>query len=85
MATLIKIGNSKGIRIPQPIIKQANLENVEIEFVVTKEGLLLKPVKQRKRVLWKENIEKILSKNKDEKDEGIIEEFLNEKFEDWEW
>jgi len=84
MATLIKIGNSKGIRIPQPIIKQANLENAEIEFVVTKEGLLLKPIKQ-KRAAWKEDIEKVLAKNKDKKDEGVIEEFLNEKFEDWEW
>jgi antitoxin MazE len=84
MATLIKIGNSKGIRIPQPIIKQANLENAEIEFVVTKEGLLLKPVKQ-KRASWKEDIEKVLAKNKNKKDEGVIEEFLNEKFEDWEW
>jgi len=84
MATLIKIGNSKGIRIPQPIIKQANLENAEIEFVVTKEGLLLKPIKQ-KRTAWKEDIEKVLAKNKNKKDEGVIEEFLNEKFEDWEW
>ena len=84
MTTLIKIGNSKGIRIPQPIIKQANLENAEIEFVVTKEGLLLKPIKQ-KRAAWKEDIEKVLAKNKDKKDEGVIEEFLNEKFEDWEW
>ncbi|BCD61632.1 antitoxin MazE [Nitratiruptor sp. YY08-26] len=85
MATLIKIGNSKGIRIPQPIIKQANLENAEIEFVVTKEGLLLKPIKQKNRLNWKENIEEVLAKNKDKKDKGIVEEFLNETFEDWEW
>ena len=84
MATLIKIGNSQGIRIPQPIIKQANLENTEIEFVVTQEGLLLKPIKHS-RDTWKKNIEEILAKNKNKKDEGIVEEFLNEKFEDWEW
>jgi len=84
MAKLITIGNSKGIRIPQPIIKQANLENSEIEFVVTQEGLLLKPIKNR-RAKWRKNIEEILAKNEGQQDEGIIEEFLNEKFEDWQW
>ena len=84
MAKLIAIGNSKGIRIPQPIIKQANLENSEIEFVVTQEGLLLKPIKKT-RAEWRKNIEEVFAKNQGQKDEGIIEEFLDEKLEDWEW
>jgi len=82
MASLIKIGNSKGIRIPQPIIKQAGLEG-EIEFIVTKEGLLLKPVK-KSREGWRENIEKTLDRHRG-KDDGIIEEFLAEPFDEWEW
>ncbi len=85
MATLIKIGNSQGIRIPKPIIKQANLENVEIEFEVTKDGLLLKPVRKSIRQNWEEDIKKTLSKNQNRKDEGIVQEFIEEELESWEW
>ena len=85
MTMLTKIGNSQGIRIPKPIIKQANLENVEIEFEVTKDGLLLKPVKKSIRQNWEEDIKKTLSKNQNRKDEGVVKEFLEEEFESWEW
>ena len=85
MTMLTKIGNSQGVRIPKPIIKQANLENVEIEFEVTKDGLLLKPVKKSIRQNWEEDIKKTLSKNQNRKDEGVVKEFLEEELESWEW
>jgi len=85
MTMLTKIGNSQGIRIPKPIIKQANLENTEIEFEVTKNGLLLKPVKKPIRQNWEKNIKDTLSKNKDLKDEGILEDLLDEELQEWEW
>ena len=52
MTMLTKIGNSQGVRIPKPLIKQAKLENCEIEFELTKDGLLLKPVKNNPREGW---------------------------------
>jgi antitoxin MazE len=86
MTKLTKIGNSQGVRIPKPIIKQANLENVEIEFEVIKDGLLLKPVKKIVRKNWEDNIKDILSKNRDKKDEGLLKEFLNDDdLDEWEW
>ncbi len=85
MTMLTKIGNSHGVRIPKPIIKQANLDNSEIEFEVTKDGLLLKPVKKSIRKDWEKNIEDTLSKNKDLKDEGILEDLLEEELPEWEW
>ena len=45
MAKIIKIGNSQGIRIPKPIIALANLENIELDFVVLDSGLLITPDK----------------------------------------
>jgi len=45
MAHLIKIGNSQGIRIPQPLIKQAQLDNAELSFQVVENGLLISPAK----------------------------------------
>jgi antitoxin MazE len=49
MAHLIKIGNSQGIRIPQPLIKQANLEGQEFEIHVVDNGLLITPVKKTRQ------------------------------------
>jgi len=85
MTMLTKIGNSQGVRIPKPIIKQANLENSEIEFEVTQNGLLLKPVKKSIRQNWEENIKNTLSKNKNIKDEGLLEDLLDEELQEWEW
>ena len=84
MTMLTKIGNSQGIRIPKPIIKQAKLENSEIEFEVTKDGLLLKPVKKVSRKDWEKNIKEVISKNAQE-DEAILQEWLDEKLDEWEW
>jgi antitoxin MazE len=55
MAKIIKIGNSQGIRIPKPIIALANLENIELDFVVLDSGLLITPDKKA-RVGWKNNV-----------------------------
>lgn len=86
MTMLTKIGNSQGVRIPKPIIKQANLENVEIEFEIIKEGLLLKPIRKEVRENWEDDIRNILSKNKDKKDDGVLREFLNDNdLDNWEW
>jgi antitoxin MazE len=84
MTMLTKIGNSQGIRIPKPIIKQAQLENTEIEFEVTKNGLLLKPIKKVSRKNWEKNIKEILSKSTYE-DEAILQEWLDEELDEWEW
>ena len=46
MAKIIKIGNSQGIRIPKPIIALANLEDIELDFVVLDSGLLITPDKK---------------------------------------
>ena len=51
MAKIIKIGNSQGIRIPKPIVELANLENIELDFVVLDSGLLITPDKKA-RIGW---------------------------------
>ena len=86
MTMLTKIGNSQGIRIPKALIKEAQLENVEIDLEVVENGLLLKPIKKNTRQNWEENIKQVLEKNKNKKDEGVLEDFLNDSdLEDYEW
>jgi antitoxin MazE len=77
MSTLITIGNSQGIRIPKPMIKQAHLSDVELELVVVKDGLLIKPMGKPSREVWADNIGSILSQHK-EKDDGVLENFLDD-------
>ena len=54
MAHLIKIGNSQGIRIPQSLIKQADLQNKEFEIQVVENGLLITPPIKTTRKGWEE-------------------------------
>ena len=49
MAHLIKIGNSQGVRIPQLLIKQADLQNKEFEIQVVENGLLITPIKKSRK------------------------------------
>ena len=58
MAHLIKIGNSQGIRIPQSLIKQADLQNKEFEIQVVENGLLITPIKKT-RGGWEEQFKNI--------------------------
>ena len=86
MTMLTKIGNSQGIRIPKPLIQQAHLENVNLELEVVENGLLIKPVNTTSRAAWKDNIEKVMSKNEGLQDEAVLEDFLNDNdLEDWQW
>jgi len=86
MTTLTKIGNSQGIRIPKPLIQQAHLENVPLELEVLENGLLIKPVNTTTRDTWEKNIAQVMAKNKNSKDNGVLEDLLNDSdLKDFEW
>ena len=62
------------------------LENNKLDLEVVEEGLLIKPILNTRRKNWKSNIESILSKNKDKKDEAVISELLDDSdLEDFKW
>jgi antitoxin MazE len=84
VATLIRIGNSQGVRIPKAIIEQAQLENKELEFKVIDDGLLIQPSKTP-RDGWKEQFDKALQlRESSEKDREWLDAPLSND-EDWEW
>lgn len=78
---IIKIGNSKGIRIPKPILEQSNLDG-EVEIEVTEEGLLIKS-SAKPRASWKQAFQEM---SEDDADEMLLEDEAN-KFEkeNWQW
>jgi antitoxin MazE len=51
-ARIVKIGNSRGIRIPKPLIQETGLTG-EVELVVGENRLVISPV-QRPRSGWSE-------------------------------
>ncbi|MDM8549624.1 AbrB/MazE/SpoVT family DNA-binding domain-containing protein [Desulfobacterales bacterium HSG2] len=84
MTTLIRIGNSQGIRIPKAIIQQARLEDKELVFKVIDEGLLIQPA-QKPRQGWKKEFDKVLeTKRTDQIDQEWLDAPLTDD-EEWEW
>ena len=84
MTTLIRIGNSQGVRIPKTIIEQAKLDNKELEFKVMDDGLLIQPVK-KPRHDWKMQFDIALQSQKsDTLDQEWLDAPLVEN-EEWEW
>jgi len=84
MTTLIRIGNSQGVRIPKAIIEQTQLEDKELVFKINDDGLLIQPLHQPRKG-WKKEFDKILKiKGADQIDQEWLGAPLTDN-EDWEW
>ena len=57
---VIDIGNSKGIRLPQALIQQYNLDN-EVAVELTKEGIMLTST-HKARAGWEEQFKQATAK-----------------------
>ena len=81
---VIKIGNSRGIRIPKSIIEQSNIEN-EVELEVKNGNIIIKSV-HKKRDNWDKAFN-LMSANKD--DILLDEEYLDKQStwdnDEWVW
>jgi len=73
---IVKIGNSKGIRIPKMLIDRYAFED-EVEIELTEEGMVLHPIK-KVRHGWGDFFAKM---HKNEDDVLLIEDFFND--EEW--
>ena len=85
MTSLIRIGNSRGVRIPKALIQQAKLADQELEFTVLKEGLLIKPIHRQSRQGWEKLIQEAVQKHGDDM---VDAEWLSAPLtddSDWEW
>lgn len=81
MYKLIDIGHSRGVRIPKHVIQLANLDHCGLEFEVLSDGLLIKPIREKKRQGWAEAFKNAAPLERDE----IID--VRNQFDDkeWEW
>jgi len=77
---IIKIGNSRGIRLPKTIIEQCGFGE-EAELEVRNNKIIIKPIKKPRQ-----NWEKAFRKMAENKDDRLIE-FPSVQWdeEEWEW
>jgi antitoxin MazE len=80
-AKLIKIGNSRGVRLPKELIEQAGLkENVDL---IVHDGEILIANRQNPRAGWEESFA-VMAQRGDDK--PVLPDILpGEILEDWEW
>jgi len=80
---IIKIGNSQGVRIPKPILKQTGIQ-VDLELEVEKGRIILRPI-SNPRTDW-DIAFKEMAENKDDRvidgADGIRNSFDEEE---WQW
>ena len=77
--SIIKIGNSKGFRLPKTLIEKYNIKD-KVEIILEKGYLIIKPVSSARKG-W-ENAFKEMNENGD--DQLLFDDiFEEENFEEW--
>lgn len=76
---LIRIGNSRGVRIPKPFLEQAGLEN-EVLLRVDDDGIVIEPI-DKPRAGWSEAARKLHERQED----GLLDEVTPTHFDETEW
>jgi antitoxin MazE len=78
-ARIVRIGNSRGIRLPKPLIEQAGLGEV-VELLV-QEGAILIQATAGTRAGWAEAAQRLAA----EEDGRLVDEPTLTKFDETEW
>ena len=78
-ASIIKIGNSKGLRLSKTILEKYNIKD-KVELILEKGQIVLKPIS-----LPRKNWEAEFKKMSDEGDDKMLinDVFEDEKLEEW--
>lgn len=79
-ASIIKIGNSQGVRIPKPILDQCGFTK-EVELEVVNQELIIKAIKTPRKN-WETEFKKMSINQDDKLDEALPTDWENEE---WEW
>ena len=64
---VIKIGNSRGIRLPKVVLNQVGI-NDELDLEVEQDRIILRPIHQR-RIGWRKAFARMASKS----DDGLLD------------
>lgn len=82
-AAIVKIGNSRGIRIPKPVFEQCGFTN-EVELEVENHRLVVRPI-SAPRANWEESF-RLMAKKRDDVVQSEYESMPNDWDKtEWEW
>jgi len=81
LVSVVKIGNSKGIRLPKNVIEQCEITD-KIELEVHDKEITLKSIKKTVRDGWNEKF-KAMAENGDDKLQ--IDDSIEIDMKNWEW
>ena len=76
---LVRIGNSRGVRIPKPLLDQVGLED-EVELRVVENGIVIQPARAP-RANWAEAAKRLHQRGED----GLLDEPTSTRFDETEW
>jgi antitoxin MazE len=79
--SLVRIGNSQGIRIPKTLIDQCGFGN-EIELEVRGDALVLRSARPSRQG-WDEAFARLTKSGK--KDEPLLPDYMSEEWDEAEW
>jgi antitoxin MazE len=78
-ASIIKIGNSKGLRLSKSVIEQYNIQD-KVELILEKGRIILQPI-EKPRKNWEAAFKEMRANNDDEL--LITDVFDDENLEEW--
>ncbi len=82
-ARIIKIGNSQGIRIPKPLLRQAGLTD-EVELEVQQDRIVIHPA-HRSRQGWDEQFRLMAEQGDDRLLDPEVPSLTRWDEDEWEW
>jgi antitoxin MazE len=81
LASVIQIGNSRGIRLPKRILNELKIKD-EVELIVNKDKLIIKGVEKKPRQGWNEAFTKM---SNDKADKLLIPDDIDNETFEWVW
>ena len=82
-ARIVRIGNSRGVRIPKPLIEETGLDG-EVEIRVQDDSIVISPLR-RPRAGWQEAFKAMAARGEDSLVHGDQTGASDWDEEEWEW
>ena len=81
LVSVVQIGNSRGIKLPQNILRELSIED-EVEMVVHNDELIIKSVERKPRQGWSEAFAKM---SEAEEDKLLLPDNIDSATFEWVW
>lgn len=78
---IVKIGNSKGIRLPKAILNQCDIDK-KVDLEIEGKNIVIKPIIKKVRENWDEHFQNMHSKSDDK---SIVDDYIDLDMDNWEW